>query len=733
MSSNIQTLRFRRPEKKQAAAAEPVKPKNRHGGILQDQLRRAQRAPWCPKFSTALRIFLLVRVAGAMYSNIQDCDEVFNFWEPLHYLDRGYGFQTWETSPAYSIRSWAYIIIHLLPVKLTALLLGPEKRPAFFSVRIFLAIISSLCEANFYWNVVEKVNYRVGRYLLFMLVFNAGIWSAASAFLPSSFAMYANTLAFAFVLEPSSTTNVRRTLLATLAFATGAIVGWPFALAVAIPFVFEELFMNGSDRVAADKRTAWQAARWGRMATCGAVAALLLIPVVALDTLFYGKLTLVPWNIIKYNVFPDAQRGPELYGTEPITFYLSNLLLNFNVLVPLALASLPALAVTYRVDRKRLGDRTTTVGQSSPYALLAMRLAPVYLWMTILTAQKHKEERFMYPIYPLICFNAAVTLYLMRGWLETAYIKVTHSPYRASQATLFSRFTLSVLSASCILSISRIVAHWEYYHAPLSVTHALEAQEVPRLLNATGYVSLPPPTVHTGSRRGSEDEETPRIDLGLIKNFGLRLCVGKEWYRFPGHYLVPEGIRVDWIKSEFDGMLPGHFTETKRRGGLLERVKGTRVVPPALNDLNKEAPAFYVDISQCDYLIDLDFPIHPVTAPHEPRYVTDEAVWEPVMCQEFLDARHSSMLTRVLWMPGSRWQQQNEYGKFCLLKNKLNGWTNKKGESRKGKVIPSFTRTSRGNAGSKLAVAMDGHVPDKKRGMSLPTSGRKASAKSRVV
>ena len=52
---------------------------------------------------------------------------VFNFWEPLHYLDRGYGFQTWETSPVYAIRSWAYILLHTLPTKIVFTLLGPEK------------------------------------------------------------------------------------------------------------------------------------------------------------------------------------------------------------------------------------------------------------------------------------------------------------------------------------------------------------------------------------------------------------------------------------------------------------------------------------------------------------------------------------------------------------------------------------------------------------------------------
>ncbi|KAI0715109.1 glycosyltransferase family 22 protein [Earliella scabrosa] len=673
-NANIQTLSFRRPASQ--ATSSPAKPKNRHTGLLQDQIRRAQRAPWCPTWSAALRILLLVRVAGAMYSGIQDCDEVFNFWEPLHYLWKGYGFQTWETSPEYSIRSWAYILLHYLPVKISATFIGPEKRPAFFAVRIFLAIVSSLCEVTFYRAIVERINYRVGRYVFFMLLFNAGMWTAASAFLPSSFAMYANTLAFAYAVEPSTLSNTRRTLFATLAFASGAIVGWPFAAAVAVPFVIEELFVTGADKVTSESRASWLVSRWKRMLTSTAVAALLFVPVVALDTLFYGKLTVVPWNIVKYNVFPDAQRGPELYGTEPVHFYLSNLLLNFNVLVPFALFSLPALAITYFVDHRRLGDRYQYVNQSSPYVLLTLRLAPAYIWAAIMTAQKHKEERFMYPIYPLICFNAAVTVYLVRGWLETAFVAATKSPYKASQSSLFSQFTLSVVATTGVLSLSRIMAHWKYYHSPMSVTFALEATEVPRLLNTTGHIVLPPqfdPKIDNKQHSTDRDEDyMPRIDMSLIQDWGLRLCVGKEWYRFPGHFLVPDGVRVDWVKSEFDGMLPGHFAQTPQHGGLLERLKGTMVVPKALNDLNKEAREFYVDVQTCDYLLDLDFPAHPTEGAHEPRYVADEATWERVACQPFLDARHSSLLTRTLWMPGERWQTQNSYGEFCLLKHRAN-------------------------------------------------------------
>jgi alpha-1,2-mannosyltransferase len=55
------------------------------------------------------------------------------------------------------------------------------QRAAFFAVRIFLALITVLCEAKFYRTVHEKVNDRVGRYLFFMLLFSAGMWNASTS------------------------------------------------------------------------------------------------------------------------------------------------------------------------------------------------------------------------------------------------------------------------------------------------------------------------------------------------------------------------------------------------------------------------------------------------------------------------------------------------------------------------------------------------------------------------
>ncbi|KAH7880989.1 glycosyltransferase family 22 protein [Lentinula edodes] len=660
-----QTLRFRGPNDK----PKPSVAKKKHDGILQDQIRRTAKLPWSPSFAFALRMILLVRVSGAMYSNIDDCDEVYNFWEPLHFLDRGYGFQTWETSPQYAIRSWAYILLHILPTSIARFLARDQKRVAFFAVRIFLAVLSSITEVTLYRKVYERVNHRVGRYLFFILLFNAGMWNASAAFLPSSFAMYTGTLAFACSIIPSSSRESQRTLYATLLYATGAIVGWPFALALAIPFVIEELFVYSGDKVPAASRLTWMVKRWTRLFGCGAIAAVLLIPVVSIDSLAYGKFAVVPFNIVRYNIL-SSDRGPDLYGTSPWNFYLLNLLLNFNVILPFALLALPALAVTAVVDKNRLGQFKGSSEESSPFTVLALRLSPFYLWLGILTAQPHKEERFMFPAYTMLCFNAAVTVYLIRGWMETAFVSVTKSPYRASRTSIFSTFTLSVLTTTTVLSASRIAANWKYYHAPLSVVNHFEAQELPYLLNVTGMLPVPIPSTR---RRNKKDEE-PRIDLTPIKEFNLTLCYGKEWYRFPGHYLVPDGIRVEFIKSEFEGLLPGHFPEHSTNNNIVTTTwwprSETRIVPQDQNDLNNEEPSHYIPASSCSYLIDVDFPSHPSNSLQEPRYAVQNDVWERVECQPFLDARNSPLLSRVLWLPGQKWRSMNVWGDYCLLKNR---------------------------------------------------------------
>jgi len=57
-------------------------------------------------------------------------------------------------------------------------------------------------------------------------------------------------------------------------------------------------------------------------------AVVIAIPMIWVDSLYFGKLVVAPLNIIFYNVF--TSHGPNLYGTEPFSYYIINGFLNFN-------------------------------------------------------------------------------------------------------------------------------------------------------------------------------------------------------------------------------------------------------------------------------------------------------------------------------------------------------------------------------------------------------------------
>ena len=62
------------------------------------------------------------------------------------------------------------------------------------------------------------------------------------------------------------------------------------------------------------------------------------------DSFFYERFVLAPWNLVMYNVFKQGDGGgPDVFGREPWYFYFVNGFLNFNVVFLFALAALPVL------------------------------------------------------------------------------------------------------------------------------------------------------------------------------------------------------------------------------------------------------------------------------------------------------------------------------------------------------------------------------------------------------
>ena len=170
------------------------------------------------------------------------------------------------------------------------------------------------------------------------------------------------------------------------------------------------------------------------------------------------------WNFLKYNVMGGGDSA--LYGVESTTFYLRNALTNLNLVLPLALlvplsalflmsnkrgdpahpplrewlgvppaAQMPAQRfVAPQVESmscksashdaqaclregrhlcKGDGSRCCMACPSADGWLcaaagagvrirLAIAVAPVWVWGAVISALPHKEERFLYPVYPLV-------------------------------------------------------------------------------------------------------------------------------------------------------------------------------------------------------------------------------------------------------------------------------------------------------------------------------------------
>lgn len=85
---------------------------------------------------------------------------------------------------------------------------------------------------------------------------------------------------------------------------------------------------------------------WIRFIKWAILSAIVVLgPMIWLDSMYYGKLVIAPLNLIMYNVFTN--HGPDLYGTEPFSFYFINGFLNFNFVFIGALVAPLALVRTY--------------------------------------------------------------------------------------------------------------------------------------------------------------------------------------------------------------------------------------------------------------------------------------------------------------------------------------------------------------------------------------------------
>lgn len=440
----------------------------------------------------------------------------------------------------------------------------------------------------------REFGVQIGRIWLIFQLFSAGMFTCGAALLPSTFSMYFSCASLAAWWH-------QQYPLAIFFVAISTILGWPFAALLALPLCYDVLVIQKKFRLFLF---------WSMVS--GVTVSL---PMIAIDSNYFGKLTIAPLNIVLYNVF--TSHGPNLYGTEPWSFYFINGFLNYNIIWVLALVAPILLVIVYYVVPAK-----STPTLYLPYYL---SMSPLYIWLIVFILQPHKEERFLYPVYLMISLCAAIAVDAIQKLFYRLRSIIRPFPRGSHYLdhTMFIAGLIMILPS--ILSMSRITALYYNYHAPIDVMIDLN-------------------TFHM--------EHTPS------PNIQYNVCVGKDWYRFPSSFFLPSSnYRLRFLKSEFDGMLPAYYDENEN---------ATSMVHDYFNDLNLGNPAMHFNYTKCHFLFDLDLGRETEL---EPNYAKNTKDWTILKSLPFLNAEKSQSIYRAFFIPFIS-DRYVEYGQLNLLKRK---------------------------------------------------------------
>ena len=298
-------------------------------------------------------------------------------------------------------------------------------------------------------------------------------------------------------------------------------------------------------------------------------------------------------------------------------------------------------------------------------------LSQLWLWFFLMSARPHKEERFLFVVFPIVSFAAAFTLIAASQALghamgvsapaedaaealgrrkkdddgATAATKTTETA-AASEAsageaanilwatktsptattlsvflTLRSIVILFFLGVSALLTASRIAAQVIHFSAPFHAwtavgrhLAALDGSAASRdSIRALPYTDAIPGYSSTPSL-SAYGEPIASFSPPLGAAAEQVVCVGKEWYRFPSHFFLLEGkAKLGFLKSGFGGQLPQMYAQGS---------DATSVNRTGFNDENREeAEGRYVSLDDCDYVVDFLLPT--------PREEQDGRAYEP--------------------------------------------------------------------------------------------------------
>lgn len=130
--------------------------------------------------------------------------------------------------------------------------------------------------------------------------------------------------------------------------------------------------------------------------------------------------------------------------------------------------------------------------------------------------------------------------------------------------------------------------------------------------------------------------------------------MGKEWYRYPSSFFLPNSRwKLGFLRSSFKGQLPQPFSDS------------TCTIQANFNDLNKEETSRYIESLDCDYIVDSDFSDNSLL---DPNYSQNTTNWKIIYTTKLLDPTKSSKIFRAFYFPIIS-PSLNTYVNFNLLRN----------------------------------------------------------------
>ncbi|KAM7542378.1 hypothetical protein Aperf_G00000012278 [Anoplocephala perfoliata] len=517
-----------------------------------------------------LKLCVLVALCSTVWNNINDCDESFNYLEPLGFIiskANHTGFQTWEYSPEYGLRSYLYLWFIGWPAYVLTCF-GMPGWLKFLAIRLYLSLLSAfssalLADSSSHYLYPDNAFKRQTFGILFCIFHSAaaGNFIAASSTVPSAVAASLTSLMLSTWINGQYFYSV-----GTVAFS--ALVLWPFSACLGVPLAVSMVLSGMKIKFLA------YSAFWG---------VVLLFPMLLVDSFYYGKLICATWNIISYNALSSLKGGSssQLYGTEGMSYYVNNYLLNYNILIVFVVVfTVPIFFYAFF----KASLKNAQIIHQRIFKLLSIAISPFLIWNLVFFAQSHKEERFLFPCFPCLELLAVILLCSL----------FFNQPSKATiHMSISVIFIISFLIFFVALSFLRILALSYGYSAPIFLM-----QHLP--------------------------------DSGVQKT----LCIGRDWHHFPSHFLLPRenhAWRVHFLRSNFSGQLPGKFAEG------VGVIQATRVPSSHFNDLNLPEEGTFFNLSRCDYILDR------VSKPgqNEVQYSDDTKTWRILMTKPILERAES--------------------------------------------------------------------------------------------